>query len=109
MLGIRAMGSDGVRMKNIIATVCKDNRLNRHESTEVLSQWVENERQDRNLFGVLNAVTRAGQTLGNSDWVKFDELGGKLVDMGASRWASTLKRAESFDEKEFEKVFVVAT
>ncbi len=109
MLGIRAMGSDGVRMKNIIATVCKDNRLNRHESTEVLSQWVEHERQDRNLFGILNAVTRAGQTLGNSDWVKFDELGGKLVDMGASRWTSTLKRAESFDEKEFEKVFVVAT
>jgi len=109
MLGIRAMGSDGVRMKNIIATVCKDNRLSRHESTEVLSQWVENEREDRNLFGILNAVTRAGQTLGNSDWVKFDELGGKLIDMGESRWVSTVKRAESFDSKDFEKVFVVAT
>jgi hypothetical protein len=108
LLGIRAMGSDGVRMKNIIATVCKDNRLSKKESTAVLSQWVGYERNDRSLFGVVNAVTRAGQTFSNDAWVKFDELGGELLDMNESRWTSLTKRADSFDEKDFEKIFVGA-
>jgi hypothetical protein len=106
MLGLRVMGTDGVRMKNVIATVCKDNRLSKKESTAVLSQWVENERGDRNLFGVVNAVTRAGQTFANDGWVKFDELGGKLLDMNESRWTALTRRADSFDEKDFDKIFV---
>ena len=105
MLGLRAMGTDGVRMKNVIATVCKDNRLSKKESTEVLAQWVEHERDDRNLFGVVNSVTRAGQTFANDGWVKFDELGGKLLDLNESRWTALTKRADSFDEKDFEKIF----
>jgi hypothetical protein len=106
MLGLRVMGTDGVRMKNVIATVCKDNRLSKKESTAVLSQWVEHERDDRNLFGVVNAVTRAGQTFANDGWVKFDELGGRLLDLNESRWTALTKRADSFDEKDFEKIFV---
>jgi len=106
MLGLRVMGTDGVRMKNVIATVCKDNRLSKKESTAVLSQWVENERGDRNLFGVVNAVTRAGQTFANDSWVKFDELGGRLLDLNESRWTALTKRADSFDEKDFDKIFV---
>tara|TARA_Y100000296_G_scaffold39682_1_gene45785 strand:+ start:568 stop:1797 length:1230 start_codon:yes stop_codon:yes gene_type:complete len=105
MLGLRAMGTDGVRMKNVIATVCKDNRLSKKESTEVLAQWVEHERNDRNLFGVVNSVTRAGQTFANDSWVKFDELGGKLLDLNESRWTALTKRADSFDEKDFGKIF----
>ena len=105
MLGLRAMGTDGVRMKNVIATVCKDNRLSKKESTAVLAQWVEHERNDRNLFGVVNSVTRAGQTFANDGWVKFDELGGRLLDLNESRWTALTKRADSFDEKDFEKIF----
>ena len=105
MLGLRVMGTDGVRMKNVIATVCKDNRLSKKESTAVLAQWVEHERNDRNLFGVVNSVTRAGQTFANDGWVKFDELGGKLLDLNESRWTALTKRADSFDEKDFEKIF----
>jgi hypothetical protein len=80
--------------------------LSKKESTAVLSQWVENERGDRNLFGVVNAVTRAGQTFANDGWVKFDELGGKLLDMNESRWTALTRRADSFDEKDFDKIFV---
>ena len=60
------------------------------------------------MFGVVNAVTRAGQTFSNDAWVKFDELGGELLDMNESRWTSLTKRADSFDEKDFEKIFVGA-
>ncbi len=107
MLGIRAMGTDGVRMKNIVAAICKESSLSKKESTEVLTQWVNHERDDRNLFGVVNAVTRAGQVFSNESWVKFDTLGGELVELGENRWKSVVARAASFDQKDFEKVFMV--
>ena len=95
-------------MKNVIAAISMDSKLLRKEATEVFSQWAENENQDRNLFGVVNAITRAGQVFDNQTWTKFDALGGDLVEMSENRWSSILKRAESLDEKDFEKVFAVS-
>ena len=56
-------------------------------------------------FGVANAFTRFGQTLGDDGWVKFDEAGGKIANMTEAKWNSTVKRAKSIDEKELEKIF----
>jgi hypothetical protein len=100
--------TNDVRMKNVIAAISMDSKMAKKEATEVFSQWAEHERQDRNLFGVVNAITRAGQVFDNQTWVKFDALGGDLVDMKQDRWDSLLKRAESLDEKDFEKVFAVS-
>ena len=100
--------TNDVRMKNVIAAISMDSKLLRKEATEVFSQWAENENQDRNLFGVVNAITRAGQVFDNQTWTKFDALGGDLVEMSENRWSSILKRAESLDEKDFEKVFAVS-
>ena len=107
-LGIKIHESGDVSMKNIIGAICSDKRLGRKESTEVLTQWVKYERTDRNLFGVVNAITRAGQELDNTSWVKFDGLGGELLDMTESRWSAIKQRADSYTDKEIEKVFVTA-
>jgi hypothetical protein len=105
-LGIKIHESGDVSMKNIIGAICSDKRLGRKESTEVLTQWVQHEKQDRNLFGIVNAVTRAGQTFDNTNWVKFDGLGGELLDMTESGWSAIKQRADSYTDKEIEKVFV---
>ena len=107
-LGIKIHTADDVAMKNVIGAICSDKRLGKKESTEVLTQWVQHEKQDRNLFGVVNAVTRAGQTFDNTGWVKFDELGGNLLDMTDNRWAAIKQRADSYTDKEIESVFVSA-
>jgi hypothetical protein len=107
-LGIKVHESGDVSMKNIIGAICSDKRLGRKESTEVLTQWVQHERTDRNLFGVVNAITRAGQKLDNTSWVKFDGLGGELLDMTENRWSAIKQRADSYTDKEIEKVFVAA-
>ena len=107
-LGIKVHESGDVSMKNIIGAICSDKRLGRKESTEVLTQWVQHERTDRNLFGVVNAITRAGQKLDNTSWVKFDGLGGELLDMTEGRWSAIKQRADSYTDKEIEKVFVTA-
>jgi len=108
-LGIKVHTSDEVSMKNLIGAVCSDKKLGRKESTEVLTQWVQHERADRNLFGIVNAVTRAGQTFDNTGWVKFDELGGSLLDMNENRWDALKKRADTYTDKEIEKVFISTT
>ena len=105
-LGIKVHTADEVSMKNLIGAVCTDRKLHKKESTEVLSQWAKHEKQDRNLFGIVNAVTRAGQTFDNTGWVKFDELGGSLMGMTENRWDALKKRADSYTEKEIESVFV---
>lgn len=107
-LAMRTLENGDVSMKNIIASVCKDERFSKKESSEVLEQYATHENQDRNLFGVVNAITRAGQTFDNMTWVKFDGVGGSLIDTDASRWAAILKRADSLQDKDFEKIFAAA-
>ena len=109
LLDTQSMDADGVRMKNVIAAVAIDNKFSKREASEVLSQWATYEREDKNLFGVVNAVTRAGQTFDPQNWVRFDQIGGQLLEMSPSRWDSTVKRADSLDVKDFDKVFAMAS
>jgi hypothetical protein len=104
-LGVKIHTCDEVPMKNLIGAVCSDKRLGKKESIEVLTQWIQHERNDRNLFGVVNAITRAGQEFDNTSWVKFDELGGSLLDMTENRWDALKKRADTYEEKEVEAIF----
>ena len=105
-LGIKVHTCDEVPMKNLIAAICTERKLHKKESTEVLTQWVQHEKQDRNLFGIVNAITRAGQRLDNISWVKFDEIGGGLMNMTDNRWEGLKLRADSYSEDEVEKMFV---
>ena len=95
-------------MKHIIGAVCKDERINKREATTILEQYVSYEQHERNLFGVVNAITRAGQELDSATWVRFDEIGGSLVGTTDTRWNNIIKRAESLTDKDFEKIFMLS-
>ena len=104
LMASRSMEVTG-EMKKVIALLCKENKLSKVESSEVLTQWVSEEREHRNLFGVVNAVTRAGQKFDNASWVKFDNLGGKLLDIDDNKWSNILNRAESTEDKNVNALF----
>jgi hypothetical protein len=93
--------------KGVIAAVCDEFRLDKRQSTEVLSQFITHEHDHQNLFGVINAVTRAGQEFHAEAWYTLDEVGGKLMEMSASRWDNILRRADTYTDKEYEKVFAL--
>lgn len=95
--------------KGVIAAVCDEFRLDKKQSTEVLEQFVTHEHDHQNLFGVINAVTRAGQEFNAEAWYNLDEVGGKLMVMTASRWDNILRRADTYTDKEYEKVFALAS
>jgi len=109
ILGIRAMGTDGVPMKNVIAATADTNGLAKREATAVLESWVRYESpiagDERSLFDVVNSVTRAGQFLDNQSWVKFDQLGGRLAAYSDKQWTSLKSRAEDYEEKDFKRIF----
>jgi hypothetical protein len=94
-------------VKGVVATVASDNKLSKREATEFLEQYITMESGERNLFGIINGLTRAGQKFDNKTWVKFDEIAGSLLDTSADRWATILRRADTFTDKDYEKVFAL--
>jgi len=113
MLGIRAKGTDGVPVKNLIAATADTHKLAKREASAVLRAWVTEESkiapEQRSLFDIVNSVTRAGQTLDNRSWVRFDALGGDLVNYTDNQWNRLKTRAESYEDKDFTRIFAKAS
>ena len=104
-LATRSMETGKASVKGIIAAYASDYKLSKKEATEFLNQYGEYEAGNRNLFGIINGLTRAGQKFDNTTWVKFDEIAGSLMGTSADRWATILRRADTFTDKDYEKVF----
>lgn len=94
--------------KGVIAAVASDYKLSKKEASEFLDQFITEEADHRNLFGIINGLTRAGQKFNNETWVKFDEIAGNLMDTSADRWSTIIRRADTFTDKDFEKVFALS-
>lgn len=104
-LATRSLHTGKSSVKGIIAAYASDYKLSKKEATEFLNQYGEFEAGNRNLFGIINGLTRAGQKFDNHAWVRFDEIAGSLMDTSADRWATILRRADTFNDKDYEKVF----
>lgn len=104
-LATRAMETGKASVKGIVASISSDYKLSKREATMFLDQYGEFEAGNRNLFGIINGLTRAGQKFDNGTWVKFDEIAGSLMETSADRWATILRRADTFNDKDYEKVF----
>jgi len=109
LLKLRSYGNNGVSMAKIVGQVCKDLKVTKKQSFGVLKAFAVEQSEVEELantaFGVANAFTRFGQTLTDDNWVKFDTLGGQVVNMPQAQWNSTVERAKSVDDKQLEKIF----
>jgi hypothetical protein len=93
--------------KSVIASVSSDYKLSKKEATEFLEQFITYESEQGTLFGIINGLTRAGQKFSNKEWVRFDEIAGGLAQMDSSQWNSVLRRADTFNQKDYDKVFAL--
>lgn len=107
LLATRSLGWDGAEMKPLFAQVALDYQFNKKQARAVYQEWGGKEATNRNMFGVVNAITRAGQNLDNESWVKFDESAGKLIQYTdkSDMWDSLTNRAKSLTVKQVEDVF----
>lgn len=106
-LETRGMEIGKASTKGVIAAVSSDNKLTKREATEFLEQYITYETHESNLFGVIAGLTRAGQKFDNKTWVRMDEIAGSLMEMSADRWSTLLRRADTFSDKDYEKVFAL--
>jgi hypothetical protein len=109
LLSTRMLGWDGADAKVVIAGVAGDFKLSKKQATAVLQAWGVEAKQTpdlaKTLFGITNAVTRAGQTFDNSSWVDFDEAGGKLLAYSKDDFAKLVSRAKSLSVEDVEEVY----
>jgi hypothetical protein len=106
-LDTRTQSLNDASVKGVIAAVANDYKLTKKQATESLEQYLAHETHEQNMFGVINAITRAGQVFDNDSWVRLDEVGGMLMDTSASRWTNILARAKTYTDKDFEKVYAL--
>ena len=109
LLGIRTMVTDGVPVKNLIAATAETHNVDKRGASAILASWVADESKiapvERSLFDIVNSVTRAGQSMDNQSWVKYDELGGLLVNYSERQWSNLKSRAESYEDKDFTRIY----
>ena len=91
--------------KGMVAAVANEFRLDKRLATNTLEQYVKHEFEHHNLFGVINSLTRAGQNFDSQTWVNVDTIGGKLMQMTASKWHNLQAKAQSMTDKDFDKTF----
>jgi hypothetical protein len=104
-LDTRTQSLNDANVKGVIAAVANDYKLTKKQATETLEQYLAHETHEQNMFGVINAITRAGQVFDNDSWVRLDEVGGMLMDTSVSRWTNVLARAKTYTDKDFDKVY----
>ncbi len=102
-----------VPMGNIFALIAKENAMSFGVSGQVsamATQFATHEAGNTNLFGVVNAVTRTGQLYSPAEWVRLDEVAGKLMSYSDSQWEGFQTRAKGLDTKEVrEKIYGLVT
>lgn len=106
LLGTKAMGVDGP-IEPVLAQVCMDEKLTPSLGKLVWAAYqveqATNKENVRNLFGVVNSFTRAGQEIDNAGWVRFDEIGGRLTQYTPDRFAAVVKRAQTLQAEKVDE------
>ena len=109
LLGIRAKGTDGIPIKNLIAATAQTHKVDKRGASAILTAWVADESkiapEERSLFDIVNSVTRAGQSLDNKSWVDYDKLGGTLMNYNDRQWTKLKGLAEGYDDKDLSSTF----
>lgn len=96
----------------VIAQVALDHKLTtgmNGQSVQVMSEYRDHERQFRNLFGIVNAVTRAAQLQDSDEQFRLEEIGGLLTQLSDKGWTRLNTIASSMKEETRNKVFGVVS
>ncbi len=91
------------KLTYVIATIGLDSGLTAKEIIAVADQFGKHERSDRNVFGIVNAITRAGQLYDNQTWVKYDRMAGQFMSMTPKAWETIRQRSKMITEKQLIK------
>ena len=98
----------------MLAQIAQDYKLsigNSGQAAAAVSEYATHETGYNNLFGIVNAITRAAQTFDPDQHVRMEEVAGNLMSFGETEWDAYNVRANSMSDKVYNKTYgiVVAT
>ena len=109
LLGLRAFGCGDTHPHQILAQASIDYSLSKRQAKAVREGWdaeiaLLGLREGSTAYGFANAITRAGQTLGDNDqWVRFDTIGGQFANLDRNGWDKFRSRAGNLSDAQVEK------
>lgn len=109
LLSLREHEYTGVSTKVMVAALARDFKLSKKQAAGVLDAWAIESggtpELAQTLFCLVNSVTRAGQTLSNAEWVKFDEIAGEMVGFKEDDFSRIVSKAKNLSVKDVEDTF----
>jgi len=108
LLSLRTFGCGEVTMPQLLAQTAADFSLSKKQTSAVYSGWCEElsllgPKEGHTAYGLANAVTRAGQSFSNEQWVRFDTIGGQFANMDRNDWDAFRSRAGHMTTKQIER------
>lgn len=112
MMSTKTKRWDGGSINPLLAQIAADFKVCRSPMSKVVDAYTEevaaSSDSKNTLFGVLNAFTRAGQTLDNETWHSFDLLAGRLMNISNDDWYSVSLRAKAIKHDAVDKALGLA-
>lgn len=87
----------------IFALIAKEHNLNKHVAATFINTWIKDANKEKSRFGVIDAITRAGQKLDADKYVRCDEIGGKLLNNNKV-WQRYNSAGKHLSTEEFKKL-----
>lgn len=113
LIATKSFAYDGDSMKPLFAQVAKDYKLGKPQTSGIYKGYMEeiadSPVSSRNLFGVINSITRAGQKFSNDTWHDFDILGGRLSRFTKENWDNLTSRASKLNVEQTEEMYALVS
>jgi len=96
------------RPSEMIAQIADDHKLStgpKGQAVAVLEEYANHESSFRNLFGVINAITRAAQKVSPVEQMRLEAIGGELSQLNGDGWKRINSIAANMKEEKRNKIF----
>lgn len=107
-LECRSFEFKDVKPTQVIAHAANELKLSVKEAKDVIENFVKFEGENRNLFGLINSITRASQQQSNQRWVDMDTSAGEFLSYGQNGWDRFVAGARLMTEKDVHKAFGIS-
>lgn len=102
-LRMKEFGLGTVKVPQIYAALADRFNLTPKQALGSNTAFVKHESGNRNLFGVIQGLTRQSQLESNDSWVTIDRLAGKLSQWDAASWSNFRTAAGTYSDEQVTK------
>lgn len=95
-------------VRDVIAVIANDAKLSVGEAQRALQAHELLESHHNNLFGVVNAITRMGQSYDPARQYDMDVLGGQLAQMSIDQWNRINDKSRTINSDDIVKIYGLA-